>query len=391
MSEFQPPPGFTDAAGEVADPEPAAGQAARLRQQRLAVPAGSLGALEELAVWAAGVQGRCPPENFDGARTVLFAADHGIAEAGVTGAGVTGAGSPTTQRLVELVDAGRAPVNAMAAGVPVRVVDVAVAADTGGVRWAYKVRQASGRIDREDALSPDETAAAITAGMTVADEEIEAGADLLLVGNLGTAANTPASALVAVLTDTEPARVIGWGDGIDDAGWMRKCAAVRDARRRAWPYRDDPLRLVAVAGGADLAALTGFLVRAASRRVPVLLDGLVACTAALLAQLACPRVVRWCLAGQQSGEPAHELALRRLGLTPVLRLGVELDQGAGALLALPVLRAATRTLAGTATAEELAGGHSAESVGAHSAESADADSVESTGAHSAESTGTDEG
>jgi nicotinate-nucleotide--dimethylbenzimidazole phosphoribosyltransferase len=133
---------------------------------------------------------------------------------------------------------------------------------------------------------------------------------------------------------------------------MRKCAAVRDARRRAWPYRDDPLRLVAVAGGADLAALTGFLVRAASRRVPVLLDGLVACTAALLAQLACPRVVRWCLAGQQSGEPAHELALRRLGLTPVLRLGVELDQGVGALLALPVLQAATRTLAGTATAAE---------------------------------------
>jgi nicotinate-nucleotide--dimethylbenzimidazole phosphoribosyltransferase len=349
MTDIQPP-GFADAAAAVDDPDPAPGHAARLRQQRLAVPAGSLGMLEELAVWAAGVQGRCPPSPFDNARTVLFAADHGIA------ADVAGSARCSTARWVELVTGGRGPVNAVAAEVPVRVIDVAVADDTPGARWAYKVRRASGRIDVEDALSPDETTAAITAGMTVADEEIEAGAELLLAGGLGTAADTPASALVAVLTDTEPARVVGWGDGLDDAGWMRKCAAIRDARRRAWRYRDDPLQLVAVAGGADLAALTGFLVRAASRRVPVLLDGLVPSTAALLAQLACPRVVRWCLAGQLSGQPAHELALRRLGLTPVLRLGVELDQGVGALLALPVLRAATRALAGTATIDELTDG-----------------------------------
>ena len=332
MTEFRPPPGFADA---VTEPDRAAEHAARLHAERLAVPAGSLGMLEELGVWAAGVQGRWPPGEFAAVRTVLFAADHGIAEAGVAPAD-----APSTARLAELVVAGRAPVNAVAAGVPVRVVEVAMAGEPAGRR--------SGRIDAEDALSPDELATALATGSTVADQEIEAGAELLLAGNLGTAASTPASALVAVLTDTEPIRVIGRGDGIDDSTWIRKCAAVRDARRRAWPHRDDPYRLLAVAGGADLAALTGFLVQAASRRVPVLLDGLVPCTAALLAQLACPPVVRWCLVGQQSGEPAHELALRRLGLTPVLRLGVELDQGVGALLALPVLRAATRLLAGAA-------------------------------------------
>src|SRR5436305_1275076 len=151
MTEFQPPPGFTAAAEAVDDPDPAATHAARLRQQQLPLPAGALGTLEELAIWAAGVQGRCPPTAFDSARVVLFAADHGIAETGV-------AGNPgrSTEQLARLVAAGRAPVNALAAGAPVRVVDVGMAADSPS---AYRVRRASGRIDVEDALSPDETAA----------------------------------------------------------------------------------------------------------------------------------------------------------------------------------------------------------------------------------------
>lgn len=342
MTGRQPPSGFAAAAAAVLDPDPDARHAAGLRQQRLIVPAGSLGMLSELAVWAAGVQGRCPPREFEHPRLMLFAADHGIAAAGLAAAG------ETTQRLVRLVADGSAPVNPIAAEVPVRVADLAVDPSA-------EQRRASGRIDIEDALDPDQVAAALAAGMAVADQEIEAGAGLLLAGSLAVAASTPAAALIAVLTDSEPARVIGRADGIDDAGWIRKCAAVRDARRRAWPYRDDPQRLLAVAGGADLAALTGFLVRAAGRRVPVLLDGLVPCAAALIGQLACPRAVRWWLAGQQSDDPAHELALRRLGLTPVLRLGVQLEQGIGALLALPVLQAACRTLAGTATRDEDAG------------------------------------
>ena len=353
MTDFQPSSGLAAAAAAVSEPDPDAGHAARLHQQRLAIPAESLGMLAELAVWAAAVQGSCPPHPFEHARLVLFAADHRIADAGV-------ATGPSTAELVRTVADGRAAVNAIAAGMPIRVVDLGLLDGTGADQpaddaAAPRQRLAGGRIDVEDALSPDQVANAVAAGIATAEEEIGAGAELLLAGNLGLAASTPASVLAAVLTDTEPARVVGRGDGIDDAAWIRKCAAVRDARRRAWPHRDDPQRLLAVAGGADLAALTGFLVQAASRRVPVLLDGLVPCAAALIAQLACPRVVRWLLAGQQSDEPAHELALRRLGLTPVLQLGVQLDQGVGALLALPVLRAASRALAGTATRQELAG------------------------------------
>jgi len=344
--ESPDPEGFFATADAVEYPDTDAAHATRLRLRELAVPAGSLGRLAELAVWAAGVQGSAPPTAFERARAVVFAADHGIAEAGVARLA-----SEATGRLVDLVTGGRAPVNAIADGVPVRVVDAGLATEPA-TDLGRPARRSSGRIDQADALTAEQTERALTAGMTAADAEIAAGADLLVAGNLGVAASTPASALVAVLTDTEPVRVVGRGDGIDDAAWIRKCAAIRDARRRAWPHRDDPVRLLAVAGGGDLAALAGFVIRAAARKVPVLLDGLVPCAAALVAQLACPRVVRWFCAGQLSGEPAHELALRRLGLAPVLDLGVELDQGYGGLLALPVLRAATRTLAGTSDVTE---------------------------------------
>jgi len=334
---------FTEAAGAVGYPDGDAARAATLRHRQLAVPDRSLGTLEELSVWAAGVQRRCPPEPFPLARAVLVAADHGVAEAGVAGPPAGSAGE-----LLELAGSGRAPVSAVAAGVPVRLLDVGVAQDTAPELMVWKVRRSSGRIDREDALSAAEVQRALAAGMAIADEELAAGADLLVVGSLSVAGSTPASTLAAVLTDTEPVKVVGRGDGIDDAAWIRKCAAIRDARRRAWPHRDDPERLLAVAGGADLAVLTGLLVQAARRQLPVLLDGLVPSVAALLAQLASPRVARWLCAGQLSGEPAHGLALRRLGLEPVLRLGIEVEQGVGALLALPVLRGAVRTLAETA-------------------------------------------
>jgi nicotinate-nucleotide--dimethylbenzimidazole phosphoribosyltransferase len=137
-------------------------------------------------------------------------------------------------------------------------------------------------------------------------------------------------------------KVIGRGGGIDDETWMRKTTAVRDARLRAWKQRPDPLALLSVAGGTDVAAMVGFLLRAASRRTPVLLDGVVATAAALVAQDLQARCVRWWRVAQRTSEPAQAVALRRLGLEPILDLGVQAGDGTGGLLALPVLRAAAR-------------------------------------------------
>lgn len=333
----------------IGHPDADAAHAAKLRQDELTKPAGALGMLEELSIWASSAQGQCPPHAFERTRVVVFAGDHGI-----TAAGVSAYPPEVTAQMLANIAAGGAAVNvlAAAAGAGVRALDLSVDADTGPVLSKHKIRRSSGRIDREDALSQDEAERALAAGIAIADEEIDSGAQLLIAGDMGIGNTTPASVLISVLTGAEPIRVVGRGTGIDDAGWTRKCAAIRDARCRAWPHREDLTRLLAVAGGADLAAMTGFLLQAANRRTPVLLDGLVVSAAALVAQLGNPRVVHWLQAAHLSAEPAHELALQRLGLTPILRLEMRLGEGTGALVALPVLRAAVLSLAQMATFAE---------------------------------------
>jgi nicotinate-nucleotide--dimethylbenzimidazole phosphoribosyltransferase len=350
MTESGPPLSALQAALAGIDyPDDDAARAAKLRQDELTKPAGALGVLEELSIWASSVQGQCPPHAFERARVVVFAGDHGI-----TAAGVSAYPAEVTAQMLANMAAGGAAVNvlAAAAGASVRALDLAVDHDTDPALAKYKVRRSSGRIDREDALSQDEAERALAAGIAIADEEIDSGAQLLIAGDMGIGNTTPSSVLISVLTDTEPIKVVGRGTGIDDSGWIRKCAAIRDARRRAWPHRQDMTRLLAVAGGADLAAMAGFMLQAAYRRTPVLLDGVVVSAAALAAQLGNPRVVHWLQAAHLSAEPAHELALHRLGLTPILQLGMRLGEGSGALVALPVLRAAVLSLAQMATFAE---------------------------------------
>jgi nicotinate-nucleotide--dimethylbenzimidazole phosphoribosyltransferase len=330
----------------------AAQQEARRRQARLTKPAGSLGRLEDLATWLAGVRGVCPPPPAARTRVVVFAGDHGV-----TAAGVSAYPADVTAQMVVNFLSGGAAVNVLAAqvGATVRVVDLSVATDVASApeetsRW--KVRHGSGRIDREDALSEAETERALDAGRAIADEEIDAGADLLVAGDMGIGNTTPATVLVSLLTGTEAHTLVGRGTGIDDAGWIRKTRAVRDAVRRGRPHVDDPARLVGVVGGADLAAMAGFLSRAAERGTPVVLDGVVSGAAALVADRVTFGARHWWVAGHRSTEPAHAVALDDLGLVPLLDLGLRLGEGTGALLALPLLQAAAATLADMATFDE---------------------------------------
>ncbi|PZS35339.1 MAG: nicotinate-nucleotide--dimethylbenzimidazole phosphoribosyltransferase [Pseudonocardiales bacterium] len=332
--------------GAVPDPDPDMAEAARERLRSLGKPAGSLGRLEGLSVWAAAVQGRCPPRPFQRARVVVFAGDHGIAEAGVS----TSPAGFTASAVADCL-AGAAAVNvlARATGATVRVVDMAVDADTPAEVSAYKVRRGSGRIDREDALTVEEVHDAFDAGTRIADEEVDGGADLLIAGDVGAGSSTAASTVVAALTGTEPVHIIGSAapstdTGIDDDTWMRKLSAIRDALRRVRGRVGFPA-LLQIAGGADIAAISGFVAQAAIRRTPVLLDGLVPVTAALVAREVTPAAVQWWLAAQSSAEPAHAIALERLGLDPLLDLGMRHGEGAGALVALPLLDAAVRLLA----------------------------------------------
>jgi nicotinate-nucleotide--dimethylbenzimidazole phosphoribosyltransferase len=329
----------------VSPPDEAARDAASERQTRLTKPTGALGRLEELSVWASGVRGRCPPEPFRRIDVVLLAADHGIAQHGVS------AYPPevTAQMVANFVNGGAA-VNVLAGEVDARVhvVDVGVSVDVAGADGRWKVRRGSGAIDREDALTAGELERALAAGVSLVDERVDAGADLLVPGDMGIGSTTACAAVVAALLSRAPTDVCGRGTGVDDAGLARKVEAVRAAIARLGDA-GDACEVVRTVGGADLAVMTTLLIAAAARRTPVVLDGVVSCTAALLAARLAPQAVGWWVAAHRSTEPAQQLALEALGLRPVLDLDLRLGEGTGALLAVPLLQSAVATLRGMAT------------------------------------------
>ncbi len=322
---------------------------------RLVVPPGSLGRLDDLGEWLAAAQSSVPVRPVERPRVVLFAGDHGIA-----GREVSARPAGTAVELVRDVLEGGRPVSVLARrlDVPVRVVDMALDCDPASLPEdvvRHRVRRGSGCIDVEDALTLEEAEAAFRAGMAVADEEADSGTDLVVLGDVSVGGTTAAGVLVAALCGTDASVVTGRGGlPIDDLAWMRKCAAIRDALRRARPVLGDQLRLLATVGGADLTAMTGFLLQSAVRKLPVLLDGVVTAACALVAQRVAFRAPDWWLASHASGEPGQAKALDRMALEPVLPQGVAVGEGAGGLLALPLVQAAAALAAELPVRQELA-------------------------------------
>lgn len=342
----------------VSAPSAIARDHAAKRLAALATPPGALGRLGDLAVWIASCQGRVPPQPLDRVRLVIFAGDHGVARHGVSAfpSALTGA-------MVRTFLAGRAGVSALASAheVSVRVLDLGVDEDfsdlpqeTRARLRAHKVRRGSGAIHFEDALTGQETRAALDAGAAVAREEIAAGAQLLISGDMGIGNTTPAAALVAAGLDLSGEEVVGRGTGVDDAGLAHKAEVLNRALVRAGDRTSDPVESLVALGSADLAATTGFLLAAAQDGVPVLLDGLMSVACALTANRIEPGAVAWCAAGHRSTEPAQSRALDALGLEPVLDLGLRLGEGSGAVAAVPVLRGAVALLRDVALLSEVA-------------------------------------
>jgi nicotinate-nucleotide--dimethylbenzimidazole phosphoribosyltransferase len=314
----------------------AAMTAAFERQGTLTKPPGALGRLEGLSIWLAGVQGVSPPRPLARRRLVVFAGDHGVARLGVSAYP-----AEVTAQMVANFAAGGAACTVLArrADVGIRVVDVAVG-------------RPSGAISVEPAISLAEANDAFANGLAIADEEVDGGADLLIAGDMGIGNSTIAATIVCAVTGAEPVATVGRGTGVDDAGWSRKVAVVRDALRRSRAATLEPIALLAEVGGADVATMAGFLVGAARRRTPVVLDGVVSGAAALVASRVAPRAVAYFAAGHRSTEPAHRRALEHLELEPLLDLGLRLGEGTGALLALPLLDAAVAIIGEMATFDE---------------------------------------
>ncbi|KQV69488.1 nicotinate-nucleotide--dimethylbenzimidazole phosphoribosyltransferase [Nocardioides sp. Root122] len=337
----------------IAAPSAAVAALARERLAGLATPAGALGRVGELGAWLAAVQGEVPPRPLDDVRLMVLAGDHGVAAHGVS------AYPPAvTEAMVRTIVSGRAGVSALAAqhGVRVRVVDVAVDADLDDLPaevTAHKVRRGSGAIHLTDALTREETERSLALGAALAREEIESGAQLLMTGDLGIGNTTPAAALVAAVLGLPADEVTGRGTGVDDEGWARKRDVVAQALARAEGRTDDPIEVLTALGSADLAATTGFLVAASTLGTPVLLDGLMSVACAVVAEAMAPGASAWWIAGHRSTEPAQTLALKSLGLEPLLDVGMRLGEGSGAVTALPLLRSGIAVLRDVALLSEV--------------------------------------
>jgi len=339
---------LADTLAAIRPPDGAAIAAAKERQERLTKPSGSLGVLEDLSVRLAGLAGECPPPVPEPAAVAVFAADHGV-----HAQGVTPWPQEVTAQMVANFLAGGAVVNAIAAqaGAEVCVVDVGVAAELAPAPGLLprKVRPGTADMTAEPAMTRQEAERAVETGIETARDLVAAGNRCLVTGDMGIANTTASAALVAVFTGAEPDEVTGRGTGIDDRTWQRKVDAVRRALARHRPDPADPLGALAAVGGLEHAALAGFLLGAAALRVPAVLDGVIACAAALAARALAPDVVNCLVAGHLSTEPGARRALTVLGLRPLLELDMRLGEGSGAVLALPVVQSAARVLRDVAT------------------------------------------
>jgi nicotinate-nucleotide--dimethylbenzimidazole phosphoribosyltransferase len=344
----QPASLLDDTTAAIGPPDADAAEAARQRQAQLTKPPGSLGFLEDLSVRLAGIAGECPPPLPEPAAVAVFAGDHGV-----HAQGVTPWPQEVTAQMVANFLASTAVVNAIAAqaGAEVCVVDVGVAADLPAAPGLLprKVRHGTADMTQTQAMTLDEARRAVEIGIETARDLVTAGNRCLLTGDMGIANTTASAALVSVFTGVDPVEATGRGTGVDDATWGHKVDVVRRALDRHRPDPGDPLGVLAAVGGLEHAALAGFLLGAAALRVPVVLDGVIACAAALAAAALCPDVTGYLVAGHRSTEPGASRALAALGLRPVLDLDLRLGEGSGAVLALPVIQAAARVLRDVAT------------------------------------------
>ncbi|MFJ9666167.1 nicotinate-nucleotide--dimethylbenzimidazole phosphoribosyltransferase [Streptomyces sp. NPDC101219] len=318
------------------------------RQKRMTKPAGALGMLEIISAQLSGLSRQCPPPIPEPAAVAVFAGDHGV-----HAQGVTPWPQEVTAQMVANFLGGGAVCNAFAAqvGAEVCVIDVGVASDlpaTPGL-LPRKIRAGTSDMTTGPAMTREEAKQAIEVGIETARDLVAAGNKALLTGEMGIANTTASAALISVFTGADPAEVTGRGTGINDETLVRKTDVVRRALEHHRPDPADPLGVLAAVGGFEHAAMVGLLLGGASLRTPVILDGVSAGAAALVARAIAPEVLAACIAGHRSAEPGHVAALNKLGLRPLVDLDLRLGEGTGALLALPLVQSTARAMHEVAT------------------------------------------
>ncbi|MEZ5215426.1 MAG: nicotinate-nucleotide--dimethylbenzimidazole phosphoribosyltransferase [Ilumatobacteraceae bacterium] len=347
MTESDTQRALSEVLGSIAPPDEAARRAALEHQLRLTKPPGSLGRLEVLGAQLAAISGRMPPAVPERPAVAVFAGDHGV-----VASGVTPWPQEVTAQMVANFCAGGAAVNVLArrVGASMMVVDVGVAGvlPSDPMLCNDKVRPGTDDLALGPAMSREEARLAVLVGVRAACSLVDGGADLLVGGDMGIGNTTPSAAIIAAITGRSAPEVTGRGTGIDDDMLALKTSVVAAAVDRL-PAGTDAIGVLAELGGLEIAALCGFYLGAASRRVPVVVDGVIALAGALVAVALAPAAHGFLVAGHRSTEPAAALALDHLGLRAVLDLELRLGEGSGAVLAVPIVQAAAAILAEMAT------------------------------------------
>ncbi|MDP1779795.1 MAG: nicotinate-nucleotide--dimethylbenzimidazole phosphoribosyltransferase [Anaerolineales bacterium] len=325
-------------------------QAARDRQNMLTKPQGSLGRLEELSIQLAGMMAN-PFPSLERKAVIVMAADHGVALEGVS----VYPPEVTPQMVLNFLR-GCAAINVLArqVGARVIVVDIGVAADFDSAPGLIqrKVMPGTQNLATGPAMKRAEAEEALQVGVNIFNEEYARGLDIVATGDMGIGNTTPSAAIASVMTGLPVAKVTGRGTGVDDAGLAHKIKIIEQALRVNQPDANDALDVLRKVGGLEIAGLAGVMIAAASRRVPVVVDGFISTAAAMIAVGLAPSVRDYLISAHQSVEIGHQAMLKHLSLKPVLDLDLRLGEGTGAALAFHLIEASTRILREMATFDE---------------------------------------
>ena len=323
--------------------------AARARQDILTKPAGSLGTLEEISTKVAGITGNAMPKMKDKV-IITMAGDHGVTDDGVSAYPK----EVTAQMVYNFLNDGAA-INVLArhAGARVVIVDMGVAVDFSHERLvSKKIAYGTANMAKGPAMSYEDAVRSIEAGIEVFESEAKKGVDIVGVGDMGIGNTTSSSAIVAVITGEDVEKVTGRGTGIDDAGLEKKIAVIEEAIRVNKPNIKDAIDVLAKVGGFEIGGMAGVILAAASHKVPIVIDGFISGTAALVAYGIAPAVKDYMIAAHRSVERGHSVTLDYIGLKPLLDLDMRLGEGTGAALGISIVDAACKILGEMATFED---------------------------------------
>lgn len=323
---------------------------AQIRQNNLAKPQGSLGRLEKLSVKLSGIKGELP--RLEHKAIITMVADHGVTAQGVS----AHPSEITTQMVYALLEGGGAIcMLARQVGAKLILVDMGVASDLipNPKLISKKIAHGTCDISEGPAMTRDEAERSIEAGIDIIEAECSRGLDIVGTGDMGIGNTTPSSAICSSITGQPVIEITGMGAGLDKEGVAHKVEIIERALETNKPDPKDPIDVLAKVGGFEIGGLAGVILGAAANRVPIVIDGFVSGAAALIAVGLAPRTREYIIASHISAEPGHTAIIDHLRMEPLLDLGMRLGEGTGAALGIFLAEAASRTLTGIWTFDEM--------------------------------------